>query len=59
MTMEMPLHVCLGFWGDKAHQVDMISLLGRRSGKGHLSLTQGSLCMFIQMSQVTEVSEFI
>ena len=43
MIMEMPLHVCLGFLGDKAHQVDMISLLGRRSGKGHLSLTQGSL----------------
>ena len=44
----------LGLLGDRTHLVNMIDLLGRWSHKGCPSLTQGSLCKFVQVSQETE-----
>ena len=44
---------------DKAHWVDTVGLLGWWSCKGYSPLTQGSLCMFIQVSQEREHYESV
>ena len=56
MTLGKTLHVCSGLPGDQAHGIDMICLLGRWYCKGHSSLTQGSLCMFVQLPHETRAS---
>ena len=54
-----PLHICSGLLGGRAQLVNLIGLLRRWSWKGHSSLTQGSLCMFIQVFPETDLIESV
>ena len=52
-TGEAPAHSLRGFQGERPHQINTTGLLRRWSWKEHFAGMQGSLCMFVKVSQET------